>query len=130
MTEKSTSANSYISLKVDESIISDLQAECNVFNKYFSEVASNIGHETPIEDNEDIDSKVNSYKGHQSINDIQITAKHGDSFPFREIPVHEISRLMKGMDPTKGPGYDNIAPKLLKLVPEEFSAPPTAFFNE
>ena len=51
MTEKSTSANSCISLKVDESILSDPQAVCNVFNKYFSEVASNIGHETPIEDN-------------------------------------------------------------------------------
>ena len=130
MTEKSTSANSCISLKVDESIISDPQAVCNVFNKYFSEVASNIGHETPIEDNEDIDSIVNSYEGHQSISDIQIAAQHGDSFHFREIPVHEMSRLIKGMDPKKGPGYDNIPPKLLKLAPEEFSVPLTALFNE
>ena len=130
MTEKSTSANSCISLKVDESIISDPQAVCNAFNKYFSEVASNIGHETPIEDNEDIDSIVNSYEGHQSISDIQIAAQHGDSFHFREIPVHEMSRLIKGMDPKKGPGYDNIPPKLLKLAPEEFSVPLTALFNE
>ena len=28
---------------------------------------------------------------------------------------------MKGMDPKKGPWYDNIPPKLLKLAPEEFS---------
>ena len=110
MTETSTSANSCISLKVDESIISDPQAVCNVFNKYFSEVASNIGHETPVDDNEDIDSVVNSYEGHQSISDIQIAAQHGDSFHFQKIPVHEMSRLTKGMDQTKGPGYDTIPP--------------------
>ena len=111
-------------------MISDPQAVCNVFNKYFSEVASNIGHEIPIEDNEDIDSIVNSYEGHQSISDIQIAAQHGDSFHFREIPVHEMSRLIKGMDPKKGPGCDNIPPKLLKLAPEEFLIPLTALFNE
>ena len=67
-------------------MISDPQAVCNVFNKYFSEVASNIGHETTIEDDEDIDSIVNSYEGHQSISDIQIAAQHGDSFHFRKSP--------------------------------------------
>ena len=41
-----------------------------------------------------------------------------------------MSRLIKGMDPRKGPGYDNIPPKLLKLAPEEFSVPLTALFNE
>ena len=42
----------------------------------------------------------------------------------------EMSRLIKGMDPEKGPGYDNIPPKLLKLAPEELSVPLTALFNE
>ena len=34
------------------------------------------------------------------------------------------------MDPKKGPGYDNIPPKLLKLALEEFLVPLMALFNE
>ena len=67
-------------------MISDPQAICNVFTMYFSEVTANIGHEMPVEDNDDTDSIVKSYEGHQGISDIQIKAQHRDSFHFQKIP--------------------------------------------
>ena len=94
MTEKGTWVNSCISLRVDDSIILDPQTVCNVFNSHFSEAAANIGRETPPKDNDDIDPIVSSYDGHQSITDIQVKSRQGNSFDFPEVLVHEINRLI------------------------------------
>ena len=47
-------------------------------------------------------------------------------FHFREIPVHEMTRRIIGMDPQMGIGYDDIALKLLKLAPEKLPVQLTA----
>ena len=63
------------------------QAVWYVFNEYFSELDAHIGHETPLRDNDDIESIVSSYDGLKIINDIQIKTQHRNILRLRQITM-------------------------------------------
>ena len=75
----------------NDSIENEPSALCNIFNEYFSNVASGIGHEQSIDDNESIESVVKSYDEHQSIKLIwEVTKSTPFSFDFQMVCESDI----------------------------------------
>ena len=102
-----------------------------MFNEYFSNVASGFDNDRSIDDDESIDCIVKSHEGHTSLQLIQenITLTD-DLFYFSEVTSNEVKSLMNRIDHKKGPGYDNIPPKLVKEASDEFTVPITSLINE
>ena len=116
---------------VNDSIVNDPLVVCNMFNEYFSNVASCFDNDRSIDDDESIDCFVKSHEGHTSLQLIQenITLTD-DLFYFNEVSSNEVKSLMNRIDHRKGPGYDNIPPKLVKEASDEFTVPITSLINE
>ena len=94
----------YITLKVNDSIKNEPSAICNIFNEYFSNVASEIGNEQSIDENKSIESVVKSYDEHQSIKLIrEVTKSTTFSFDFHMVCESDIKSILDNIDSTKGP---------------------------
>ena len=131
VTDKVRTKYDHITLKVNDSIENEPSAVCNIFNEYFSNVASEIGNENSIDDNESIESVVKSYDEHQSIKLIrEVTKSTPFSFDFQMVCESDIKSILDNIDSTKGPGYDAIPPKLIKEAANELTFPITLLVNE
>ena len=104
VTDKVKTKYDHITLKVNDSIENEPCAVCNIFNEYFSNVASEIGNEKSIDDNESIESVVKSYDEHQSIKLIrEVTKSTPISFDFQMVCKSDIKSILDNIDSTKGP---------------------------
>ena len=131
VTNKVKSSDDVISLKVNDSIVNDPLVVCNMFNEYFSNVASGFDDDRSIDDDESIDCIVQSHERHTSLQLIQENITLTDEwFYFSEVTSNEVESLMGHIDHKKGPGYDNIPPKLIKEASVEFTVPITSLINE
>ena len=72
-TNKVKSSDDVISLKVNDSIVNYHLVVCNMFNEYFSNVASYFDNDRLTDDDESIDCIVKSHEGHTSLQSIQET---------------------------------------------------------
>ena len=94
-------------------------------------MASEIGNENSIDDNESIESVVKSYDEHQSIKLIrEVTKCTPFSFDFQMVCENDIKSILDNIDSTKGPGYDAISPKLIKEAANELTFPITLLINK
>ena len=129
LTDKIKNSNDFISLRSSDKIINDPVTVCNEFNELFANVALNIGRNDNINLDEDLLSIANSYGDHPSIEAIKHHMSHVDIFDFKEVSQNEVRTLLKGLNPKKSPGYDNVPPKLLTIAAEEMSIPLTPLIN-
>ena len=131
MTEKVRSVNENISLKVGDSIINENSAVANAFNEYFGQVASTIGNDEPIGENECIEDIIESHNNHISIKLIRENIETvGPEFHFQEVNDCDVKKLIENLDAKKGPGYDTLPPKLIKAASAEFTRPLTSLINQ
>ena len=104
ITDKVKTKYDHITLKVKDSIKNEPSAICNIFNGYFSKVASELGNEQSIDDNKSIESVVKSYNEHQSIKLIrEVTKSKTFSFDFQMVYESDIKSILDNIDSTKGP---------------------------
>ena len=102
LTNKVKSSDDVISLKVNDSIVNDHLVVCNMFNEYFSDVASGFDNDRSIDDDESIDCIVKSHEGHTSL---QLTQENvtltDDWFSFSELTSNEVKSLKDHIDHKK-----------------------------
>lgn len=127
MTDKKfRNGNSIILNENDETVV-EAKKVCNIFNDYFSSIASTIGFSDEITSTVDALEK---HKNHPSILKIKERYKDSaDSFTFKYICTEEIKLKLKTINVRKATGYDGIPGKLLRLAQCELSLPLTNLFN-
>ena len=106
-------------LKNGHSIVSDDKEVCELFNEYFSSVASNIGFSDDIPDDYNTDHGfqciLKKYENHPSICKIQNNVNTEDKFDFCPVTISQVQKIIENMDPKKAQGCDNIPTKLLRI---------------
>ena len=131
MTEKMNSVNENISLKVGVSIINENPVVANAFNEFVGQVASTIGNDNQIDENECIEDIIDSHNSHFSIKLIRENIETvGPEFHFQEVNDCDVKKLIENLDAKKGPGYDTLPPKLIKAASAEFTKPLTSLINQ
>ena len=131
MTDKVKYSNESISIKIGNSIVNEHAAVTNAFNEYFGQVASTIGNDKPIEEDECIESIIESHNDHLSLHLIRDkVGRIGNVFNFQEVNECEAKKLIENLNPKKGPGYDMLPPKLIKAASAEFTKPLTSLVNQ
>ena len=99
VTNKVKSSDDVISLKKNDSIVNDPLVVCNMFNEYFSNVASGFDNDRSIDDDESIDCIVISHEGHTSLQLIQENVTLTDDWLyFSEVTSNQVKSLMDHID--------------------------------
>ena len=114
MTDKNNKNGGKIILQEGETTITDNHQIANIFNDYFSNIASNIGF------NDDITSARDAIIDHQNHPSIlKIREKYAikdDAFDFNPVSEELIDMKLRSINNRKSQGYDNIPGKLLRLA--------------
>ena len=131
MTDKVKSSNESFSIKIGNFIVNEHAVVANAFNEYFGQVASTIGNDKPIEEDECIESIIESHNDHLSLHLIRDNVgRIGNVFNFQEVNKWEVKKLIENLNPKKGPGNDMLPPKLIKAASAEFTKPLTSLVNQ
>ena len=114
-------------LREGDNTVVDSDEVAEIFNAYFSSIASEIGfndeHVTP-------DEAISAYHNHSSI--VKIRDVYGDnmqSFNFQTVKHNCVARKLQMINIRKATGYDNIPVKLLRLAQNELTHPIANLIN-
>ena len=125
--DKKLQNGNHIILRENDNTIVDSGEIAEVFNEYFSSVASEIcfpdSHSCASE-------AISAHQNHLSV--IKIRDSYDDihgSFDFRPVNHCEISRKLKMLNIRKSTGYDNIPAKLLRMAYVELASPISKLIN-
>ena len=127
MTNKNSRNGNNIILNEDGSIVNDPKDISNVFNDFFSTVATAIGFEDKILSTE---TAIRKHATHPSI--IKINGRFSEkanSFKFMPVSPATIMMKLKSINVKKATGYDNIPGKLLRIANKELAFPITNLLN-
>jgi hypothetical protein len=114
-----------------ESIVTDKQDICNIFNAFFSNVANEIGKDDSIDfEEESITDILSKHVLHPSIKVIKENYPIINMFEFQKVSESYVKTLLKKVDPSKSTAFDDIPPKLIKMSYEELSPTITKLTNE
>ena len=107
-----------IILQEGDTIINDTGEICEIFNNYFTSVASNIGFGDTIPTDFDTDDGfsaiINKYCRHPSIVKIKENTLDKALFDFESITSRDVEKIINGFDSKKTHGYDKMPMKLLQ----------------
>ena len=70
----------------------------------------------PHESDNVIDSIIDKYKEHPSIELVKVYLPEPNTFTFRKAPKDDIIKIIKGLDSTTATGIDTIPSKLVKMA--------------
>ena len=114
-------------LREGDNAVVDSDEVAEIFNAYFSSIASEIGfndeHATP-------DEAISAYYNHSSI--VKIRDAYGDnmqSFNFQTVNHNCVARKLQMINIRKATGYDDIPAKLLRLAQNERTHPIANLIN-
>ena len=100
MTDKVKSSNESISIEIGNSIVNEHAVVANAFNEYFGQVASTIGNDKSIEEDECIESIIESHNDHLSLHLIRDNVgRIGNVFNFQEVNECEVKKLIENLNP-------------------------------
>lgn len=127
MTNKNSENGKNVVLNENDQIVNDPKEISDIFNSFFSTVASTIGFDDEIQSSE---SSINKHKDHPSIIKIKgrFTEK-ANSFKFKPISSTTIMKKMRSINIRKATGYDNIPGKLIRIAHKELALPLTGLLN-
>ena len=107
-----------IILQEGDIIINDTGEICEIFNNYYTSVASNIDFDDTIPTDFDTDDGfsafINKYCRHPSIVEIRENALDKALFDFESITHRDVEKIINGFDSKKAHGYDKMPMKLLQ----------------
>ena len=127
ISDKKSQKNGNIILHESDKIVVNNKGVTDIFNKYFSNIASTIGFSDTIDT---ASCAIDKHRAHPSV--IKIKGKFSekmDSFNFTPVSYDVIKRKMKDINIRKATGYDRIPGKLLRLAHSELSIPLTNLIN-
>ena len=127
MTDKNVKKHENIILRKSEQIVVNNKEVADIFNQYFSTVASTIGFPDGIES---ATKAIAKHQNHPSI--LKIRGKFADranSFSFTTVSYDTIEKKLKSINSKKATGYDGIPGKLLRLAHRELAMPLANLIN-
>ena len=124
----------------DGVIISDELKVANTFNNFYVNIVQNISSKNnvsmplidsskPHESDNLIDSIIDKYKQHPSIELIKVNLPEPNTFTFEIAPKDGIIKITEGLDSTTATGIDTIPPKLVKMACDIIAGPVTNLIN-
>lgn len=124
---------SQIILKDEENIVSDPSKVCEIFSKYYENIAGDIGQEDHFEEVNEMSVKeaITKYENHKSVCNIKrfSNGRADERFSFESVSRDQVSKYMKSMKIRKSPGYDDMAPLFLRKAAGQLSHPFTSSIN-
>ena len=127
MTDKNATKNGNIILRKSEEIVVNDKDVAEIFNTYFSTVASSIGFPDSIES---ATKAIAKHQHHPSVLKIRGSFGHRtDSFRFTTVSYDAIEKKLKSINSKKATGYDGIPGKLLRLAHKELAMPLANLIN-
>ena len=105
LSSKAASASN-ICLKDRHEIVFNDTKNCSIFKSFFSNLADNLVSKLPPSPNVFIESKVASYYDDIKFKDL--------NFEFSKTSPEKILNILKGLNPSKAAGIDNLSGKFLK----------------
>jgi exonuclease III len=118
LTDKNSIADDHIILRNDDNLVTDPLDVCNIFNKYFTNVAKSIGFEDTTTygniNSNSIHNIIYSFRNHPSILEIK-KQNISTSFEFPFATETEVKKIILKLNLKKSMGYDFISPKVLKI---------------
>ena len=120
-----------IILQEDQHIITDHGEVCEILNKFFTSVASDIGGDDGVDlTSEDWWETIQSrHQHHPSVTKIADTHPAATTFKFRHVTHDEVLRYLQRINPKKATGHDGIPPGMVKSTQHEVAGMLTAIFN-
>ena len=117
-----TSSNESINLIENEEIVSDENELCEIFNKYFGNIVSNLKipqyEKTQHINTEDLSDPVSiaikAYQNHPSVIAIQNTLLANQTFSFGQITIEDIIKEITNLDPSKASQENDVPTKIIK----------------
>ncbi len=95
-------------------MVSDTEIVASMFNDFFTTVTDEIGITEEI-NGILIAEIIETYKGHPNF--IKIENKYsGNVFTLKQVSVNNIEKLLSNMNPRKATVFDQLPPKLLRIV--------------
>ena len=138
MTEKGALSNSDISLKENETLVSNEEELVEIFNDFYINIIEHSSGipATDITDrlitqnkNEVIDSIIHEYKNHPSIIKIKESGFVSNNFSFKEVTEDEVYNILLSINPKKSVGVDTIPPYAVKISAGVLKTPITKLIN-
>ena len=138
MSNKGCHNNSNFNLLEDGVIISDELKVANTFNDFYVNIVQNISSKNntsippidsskPHESDNVIDSIIDTYKQHSSIELIKVNLPEPNTFTFEKPSKDGIIKIIKGLDSTVATGIDTIPP--VKMACDIIAEPLTNLIN-
>ena len=121
MSDKRYKNGNSIILNEKDAIVNDPAQVAEIFNDFFTTVASGIGFDDTIISTADA---IRKHKEHPSVEKIRRDFDEiNGEFDFRPVTADLIMQNIKNINPKKATGYDNIPGKMIKIAYRELSVP-------
>ena len=127
LSDKRKKGSDTISLNEGGKIVNEPAEVANIFNNYYSNIASTIGFDDKIES---VENAIEKHKHHPSIT--MIKEKHQgirECFDFHVVSPNTVKTYLRNFNPRKATGYDNIPGRIIKLACNELANPLTNLIN-
>ena len=119
LSKGTASKDSTIILKEEDKILTNQKEVANTFNKYFVNVAANIGGGC----SDDLST-------HPSIQAIRSNHQNIETFEFKHITDKDTSKYIDKVGINKATGLDNLSAKLIKIAKPAIARPLTNLVNK
>ena len=138
LTEKGALSNSDITLKENDTLVSNEEELVEIFNDFYIKIiehscgfpSSDITDRLDtLNNNEVIDSIIHEYKNHPSIVKIKESGFVRNKFSFKEVTEDEVYNILLSINPKKSVGVDTIPPYAVKAAAEVLKTPITKLVN-
>ena len=140
MSNKGCHNNSNLNLLENGVIIRDELKIANTFNDVYVNIVQNISGKSignisiidsskPHDSDNEINSIIEKYKEHPSIELIKVNLPEPHTFAFEKASKDGISKRIKGLKSTTATGIDTIPPKLVKMAGDIIAEPLTNLIN-
>ena len=126
ISDKNSRTGGNIFLQDGDKIVANSHCVSEIFNNYFSEVASEIGINESFTGANDA---IRVYSNHPSIVKIEKNLPVRKDFDFARVNEEAVMKCLKNINPRKSTGYDNIPGKLVRVAHKELAAPIAKIIN-
>jgi hypothetical protein len=128
---KSRTKADSIPLRENGEIVTDDLQVCNIFNKFFQSIGSDIGN--PEDNDKPITEIISNYANHKSVTKISEDIRMQNNqnvFMFRFVTKREVIKIIKSLSSQKAAGYDEIPAKFIKKLSIKLAEPLTLLINQ
>ena len=119
-----------ITLIENDSVVTDKNTICNIFNEYFINAADALSEDSNTDMYGSLNDIFDVYKEHPSVKCLKQAGLNTEQLHFRQVDSSEVLIKLNKIKTGKTPEYDTIPAKLIKLGANVLSVSLTPIYNE